>query len=184
MRASCVPNFEQPPALLRVPSPFGRGTQEARRAGNSEASAMPFPARSLAENFWPKVEKRGPDECWIWQACICQRTGYGKMGAANPRRTLRAHVVAWIIENGPVPAGLCVLHSCDVRPCVNVRHLWLGTKAENSRDMVRKGRSVKGTRLHTVVCPMCRQFMPTNAARHVCPSSRNWRPQGGEVAPG
>lgn len=34
-----------------------------------------------------------------------------------------------------------VLHRCDVRNCVRLSHLWLGTLRENSLDMQRKGRA-------------------------------------------
>jgi hypothetical protein len=53
---------------------------------------------------------------------------------------VRAHRFAWIEANGPVPAGLHVLHTCDNPLCVRPSHLWLGTQAENLADMTAKGR--------------------------------------------
>ncbi len=52
-----------------------------------------------------------------------------------------AHRLAWVEVHGPIPDGLCVLHICDVRNCVNVEHLFLGTLADNNKDKARKGRS-------------------------------------------
>jgi len=49
-----------------------------------------------------------------------------------------AHRVAWELEHGPIPEGMCVLHQCDTPRCV--RHLFLGTKLQNIRDMIAKGR--------------------------------------------
>lgn len=50
------------------------------------------------------------------------------------------HRAAWILANGPVPAGLVVRHRCDIPRCVRVDHLELGTVADNNRDRDTRGR--------------------------------------------
>ncbi len=55
---------------------------------------------------------------------------------------MHAHRAAWIEANGPIPEGMNVLHHCDNPPCVNVEHLFLGTAADNTQDMIAKGRRV------------------------------------------
>ena len=66
--------------------------------------------------------------------------GYGLIGI-NAVPTL-THRLAWTLAHGPIPDGLCVLHHCDNPPCCNLDHLWLGTKADNTADMMAKGRHV------------------------------------------
>jgi hypothetical protein len=51
-----------------------------------------------------------------------------------------AHRVAWQLTHGPIPSGMDVCHTCDVKLCCRVDHLWLGTHAENMHDMTTKGR--------------------------------------------
>lgn len=92
--------------------------------------------RPVTERFWERVAcGLHPDACWIWLAGT-DRDGYGKLA-----RSLYAHRVSWSLHNGPVPEGLCVLHTCDNPPCTNPAHLALGTKWNNNWDRALKGRS-------------------------------------------
>jgi hypothetical protein len=54
-----------------------------------------------------------------------------------------AHRVAYVLAHGDIPAGSAVMHSCDVRACVNPAHLRLGTQQDNIRDASAKGRLPK-----------------------------------------
>ncbi len=104
--------------------------------------------RTLEERFWEKVDKNGPvpahvpelGPCWVWTSSTNGR-GYGQISSGgNGGRPLKAHRVAWEMENGPIPDGLDVLHKCDNPICTRASHLMLGTHLDNMRDMFTKGR--------------------------------------------
>jgi hypothetical protein len=89
------------------------------------------------DRFWKKVDRRGERECWSWTAAR-NSCGYGSFW--DGRAVVQASRFSWQLENGPIPAGLYVLHSCDNPPCVNPAHLFLGTQGDNVADRKAKGR--------------------------------------------
>lgn len=94
------------------------------------------------EQFYAKVSKTPTERgCLEWLG-TCNPNGYGYFG-----RHYYTHRVAWELANGPIPDGKSVLHHCDNRLCVNVDHLFLGTQADNMRDMDDKGRRSAPPRL-------------------------------------
>ncbi len=96
------------------------------------------------EKFWMKVQKGEGDACWIWLGKRHPRSGHGIATIGHNRRTY-AHRVSFALTTGNWPT-LNVLHSCDNPPCCNPAHLREGTQADNVRDMVERGRSLKGDR--------------------------------------
>jgi len=113
----------------------------------------------IAVRFWSKVHKQ-PGGCWLWVGAT-NSDGYGKLW--NGHKTTDAHRVSWEISNGPVPAGMCVLHKCDNPPCIRPSHLFLGSNQENSLDMKRKGRSASGARnSHCILTPDDVRFIRTS----------------------
>ncbi len=100
--------------------------------------------KSIIVWFWSKVRVAGPDECWEWQGAK-NPDGYGNLKFDG--KYDRAHRVSYLLENGEIPKGQCICHSCDNRACCNPKHLWLGTHLENMEDMTRKKRAW-GTKLN------------------------------------
>lgn len=102
-------------------------------------------AKPLEVRLWKKIDKRGPDECWLWTA-KSRLSGYGWIGTQSGTHKL-AHRAVWELTYGPIPEsdnyhGTVVMHTCDNRLCCNPAHLRLGTQADNVHDMRDKKRNV------------------------------------------
>lgn len=104
----------------------------------SERPAAP----RFSRQFWDFVDKSGPvpahdpslGPCWVWTGPHDAK-GYGRWG----KKVASRH--SWTLAGGTIPRDLWVLHHCDNPPCVNPGHLYVGTVAENVRDMVTRGRA-------------------------------------------
>lgn len=76
-------------------------------------------------------------ECWLWTGAL-NRDGYGSL--THGGRAESAHRAAYKVFVGPIKPPLQVLHHCDVRNCMNPKHLYLGVHADNMRDREVRGR--------------------------------------------
>ena len=100
------------------------------------------PVTSLAERFWPKVDVRGPGECWPW---LGSRSGFGhghlyRGGGRDAATYVNAHRVAFELTRGPISAGLVLDHLCGNPLCCNPAHLEPVTIGENT---IRGGRAAR-----------------------------------------
>lgn len=95
-------------------------------------------AARLEPNFWDNATPVPFAGCFLWLRGK-NNMGYGQLFVKG--KMVLAHRRAWELENGPIPEGTCVLHSCDTPLCVNPRHLFLGTMKDNQQDSASKGRA-------------------------------------------
>lgn len=102
----------------------------------------------IAERFW-RLALLG-EGCWRWKGNHNQ-AGYGQFRVGRKGPVMSAHRVSWAIHNGPIPASLIIMHSCDNPWCVNPAHLSVGTQKDNMADCLAKGRRAKRYGPHTRV---------------------------------
>jgi hypothetical protein len=93
-------------------------------------STMPHSA--AAERFWAMVEKA--EGCWLWTGS--DNKGYGQFSFRG--RPIGAHVFAYELVVGPVPAGLVLDHLCRTPRCIRPDHLEPVTNEENLARGIRR----------------------------------------------
>lgn len=138
--------------------------------------------RTPEERFWSFVNKT--ETCWLWTgggAKGGKGNGYGLFRFKDPdtgaQRDIGAHCYSWMLVHGPIPDGLFICHSCDIRACVNPAHLWPGTQGQNMQDCIQKGRftahgAPKGSanhsaKLHEEDIPEIRELLKTTSCYRV-----------------
>lgn len=124
-------------------------------------------------HFWAQIDKRGPDECWLWTAK--SRGGdkgqYGMIGARiglTPSGTRLSHRIAYELTHGiTVPRELHLDHLCRNTKCCNPAHLEPVTVKENVR------RGLNGVlRTH---CSKGHELTPANTYLRASDNSRHCR---------
>lgn len=90
------------------------------------------PQPSEEEHFWNRVNRCGPDDCWLWTGFI-DPVGYGQVWWHG--RSDLPHRIAYELTVGPIPDGLTIDHvkanGCMSKACCNPRHLEPVTCREN-----------------------------------------------------
>jgi len=121
----------------------GKHEQRLRKHGNLNRIRWHGVGETTEERFWSRVAITADnDRCWLWLGSTNQ-DGYGRFNRDG--KVIQAHRYAWKLANGREPDGL-VLHHCDTPRCVNAKHLYVGTDADNARDRSARNRVAKGER--------------------------------------
>jgi len=99
----------------------------------------------ITDSFIEYVNKKTKldNDCVVFIDKV-NNSGYAIVGVTKfieLYKTTLLHRMVYIHYNDPIPQGLVVMHSCDNRACVNIKHLSLGTVADNNFDMMKKGRN-------------------------------------------
>ena len=124
-----------------------------------------------------KFQTRAPvpnGDCLDWPGEV-DKDGYGVVRAGHRRSggvKGRANRVAWAAYHPDEPLPLVVRHTCDRPRCVREEHLIGGTHADNSADVVERGRWRGGKggigMLPLVPCPVCgTEYKPVTSKRGV-----------------
>jgi hypothetical protein len=121
---------------------------------------------TLLEKLLNKVTIDDQTDCWEFQGAK-NNIGYGMIRDDKKMRT--THRVSYEEHNNvKIPSGLCVCHTCDNPSCVNPAHLWLGTRKQNTDDMIRKGRGLSwgGNTTHGRIHPRSGKAIPKTNCPH------------------
>ena len=103
---------------------------------------MRYKVRPAIDRFEEKFSKS--EGCWLWTAALDDK-GYGAFGYEG--KVQKAHRVSVQLYNGvELSSDEHVCHTCDTPACVNPEHLFVGTRSDNMKDMVSKGRQSPGLR--------------------------------------
>lgn len=85
-------------------------------------------------DFWAKVRRTSPEECWPWTGYVKKSNGHGL--TSHKGYPIHASRKAFILTHPEEKRiwDLCVCHRCDNPLCCNPAHLYLGTRADNMID--------------------------------------------------
>jgi hypothetical protein len=94
--------------------------------------------RPLLERMMERALPEPNSGCWLWIGGLYFR-GYGMAFLPGGKPAL-AHRAMLIAHGVALKDEDVVCHRCDMPCCVNPDHLFVGTQADNLRDMCAKGR--------------------------------------------
>lgn len=103
---------------------------------------MPAPKPPFMR-FLDSIRKDTGNGCWLWTGNK-GHNGYGSIKVFG--KMVSTHRFSYELHKGPIPDGMHILHSCDVKLCVNPDHLRLGDHAQNMKEAGERGLMASGDR--------------------------------------
>lgn len=104
--------------------------------------------QGAAQEFFANAILQETDECILWPFFVAPLTGYGEINRrGRPRRVHREVCIE--VKGNPPSRKHETAHSCNVRRCINKRHLRWATREQNQADRIIHGTSNRGTRQWT-----------------------------------
>src|SRR3990167_43424 len=130
--------------LLLLRFSMGRTIPVITASARGRQGSTRMTLKNTEARYWSLVDKRGPNECWVWRG-YRHKQGYGRFKWRGQNRL--AHRLSVQFTTGKeIPWQVHALHRCDNPPCVNPEHIFLGNHRANMADMRRKGRHAHGER--------------------------------------
>lgn len=108
--------------------------------------------------FWAKVDTKTENECWEWTASKNNK-GYGQFAINKIAKS--THRISYTIHKGEIPDTMSICHTCNNPPCVNPKHLYIGTDTQNMRQAADEKRLASQKKTH---CKSGHEFTPQNTA--------------------
>jgi len=95
----------------------------------------------MHDAFWNRVERRGPDECWLWTGRLDNK-GYGehRWQWRGKRLQMIASRYALSLHSHPAFSWMMCCHRCDNPRCCNPAHLYWGDVHSNATDRTSRNR--------------------------------------------
>jgi hypothetical protein len=109
-------------------------------AGNRGGTLL-CKTHALLERFWENVDVKGEEDCWLWNGSKTA-AGYGVIYWSSDNTY--AHRISIELDGRVIPARFHACHTCDNPPCVNPKHLFVGSPRDNMLDKVAKNRHTYG----------------------------------------
>lgn len=117
-------------------------------------------AKSMYQRIMERVEWQG--ECLIWPGAT--QKGYGAIKNYETGGVSRTHRVVYEHEVGAIPEGMTIDHVqpiCKSRACVNIAHMEVVSRGENTSRAADYNPAILKRR-ETTHCPQGHEYTPEN----------------------